>query len=571
VTSLLSTTDGLLPGYRIEPDTGAWLSLPWPDDVTTLPPSLGPQIIAWARQWLVHHLTGEPWEFTRGQRRFLHLWYALGPDGRWCYRSGVKRGSKGTGKDPFAAAIALAELCGPVRFTGWTPDGQPIGAPHRLSLVQIAANSEAQAKDVLRVANAMLSDDLRDEEGIDAGETRTICGRGRLEILTSSEKSAEGDPATAIILNESHHMTEASGGQRVAAVARRNAGKSPGGQARLLELTNAHVVGGESVAEDSYLAWQAQVGGTTKRVDILYDSREAPPGVDLADDEALAAALAGAYADSPWTDLERIRDEVFDPRTTPADSVRFYLNSLAGRPNGWTDAAIFDTLGHPESVVVDGDELALFLDCSKSLDATGLVAARISDGHVLTLGCWQRPRGDRGRGWLVPRGDVDTAVRETFGRYRVVAFYVDPSPAADDESGENYWSSLLDEWHRDYRDSLAIWATPGAGGHAVSFDMRLSKPGGVERNRRFTEAAERTANDIDVERSLTHDGDARLRRHVHNAVERPNQWGVSLGKESAGSSSKVDLAVCMVGARLARRDYLLSGKAAKKKRSGKVW
>ena len=44
---------------------------------------------------------------------------------------------------------------------------------------------------------------------LDPGETRTIIKGtgGRLELLTASEKSSEGDPATAIMLNESHHMT----------------------------------------------------------------------------------------------------------------------------------------------------------------------------------------------------------------------------------------------------------------------------------------------------------------------------------------------------------------------------
>lgn len=518
---------------------------------------------------LVHHLSGEPWQFTRGQLRFLHLWYALRPDGRWLFRSGVKRGAKGTGKDPLAATIALIEACGPCRFAGWD-GGTPVGEAHRLALVQIAANSEAQAADLLRVANAMVSDDLRYEHGFDTGILRTALASGsRIELLTRSERSSEGDPATAVLLNESHHMTHSSGGQALAGVARRNVGKSPGGQARLLELTNAHLPGDESVAEESYDAWQMQVSGQTRRVDILYDSREAPAELSLHDEDQLMAGLEAAYADSPWTDLERIRDEAQDPRVPLADSIRFYFNSLPTNEFAWVEPRNFDALARPSVVVADKTPIAMFLDCSKSTDATCFAGSRIEDGHVLSLGGWQRPHGDRGKVWLAPREEVDARVRAAFDRWNVMWFGVDPSPARDDETEAQYWAALVDQWHRDFRDRVLLWATPGAKGNAVSWDMRTSTPGGFERVRAFTEAAELTAAAIDEDKTLTHDGDAMLRQHVHQARRRPNQFGVSLGKRTRDSSQLVDYAVAMVGARLGRRLVLNSGKY-RRPRSGKA-
>ncbi len=570
MSTVTSTQAELLPGYSVEDGTGAWLTLPWPDDLADLPESLGPQVIGWCEQWLVHHLTGGPWRFTLHQRRFLHLWYALRPDGKWLYRSGVKRGAKGTGKDPLAAAMSMAELCGPVVFDRFER-GRPVGKPHRLALVQIAANSEAQARDVLRVANAMVSEDLRYEHGVDPGQLRTQLASGsRIELLTNSERSAEGDPATAILLNESHHMTESSGGVDLAGVARRNVGKSPGGQARLLELTNAHMPGEGSVAEASFNAWQQQVSGRTKRLDILYDSREAPPHLRLHIEAELEEGIQAAYADSPWTDQERIRDEAQDPRVPVSDSVRFYFNALPTNELAWVDPRKFDALARPDTAVDDGEPVALFLDCSKSSDATALMACRVSDGHVVTLGGWQRPHGDRGHGWLAPREVVDATVREVFARWDVQWFGVDPSPARDDETEAQYWAELVDRWHRDFRDGLLLWATPGPTGSSVRFDMRLSVPGGRERNRAFTEAAERTAAEVDDEQSLTHDGHPMLRVHVQNARRRANPWGVSLGKRTRDSSQLVDLAVAMVGARMGRTLILNSGKTRSVKRTGKA-
>lgn len=585
---LTTATSDLPPGYWVHPTTGAWCTIPWPtnpDDRQALAASsLGPWIIEWS-EWrtdepgLTDYMTGERWRWTPGQKRFLILWYAVTPAGRWMFRSGVKRGAKGTGKDPFAGGWADVELIGPSRIDPAMrrdSEGRLIGLRHTLPLVQIASNSEAQSKDVLRIANAMLNREARDYYGVDPGETRTILkdSGGRLELLTASEKSSEGDPATAIVLNESHHMTRSSGGHKVAEVARRNVGKSPAAlQARLLECTNAHLMGMDSVAERSYEAWQAQVSGRTVsgKVDILYDSIEAPPSVRLDDPESRRAGLLAAYMDAPWADLERLDDEVLDPRTTPGDSIRYYLNGLAAAEDAWVDPRRFDLLADTTVTLADRDQVALFLDCSKSEDATGLVGCRISDGHVFTLKMWQRPHGDRSRGWLVPRAAVDAEVRAAFDRFRVSWFGVDPSPARDDEDEALYWGELVDAWHRDFRNKVAVWATPGAGGNAVKFDMRLSQPGGVKRNQAFTEEAMATAHAIDnEERPFTHDGDAGLRLHVHNAKRRPNQWGYSLGKATRDSSDLVDLAVCMVGARLGRRLVLNSGKARSGRPSGRV-
>lgn len=578
----------LPPGYYVDPwnDTGAWCSIPWPLDmdakIQLLQSSIGPQIIDWA-EWrsyeetgepgLIHHLTGEPWTFTPGQKRFYILWYAFNPDnGRWLYRRGVKRGAKGTGKDPFGAAMCNGELVGPTHLV-WDEDRrQWVGERHRMPLVQIASNSEAQSKDVLRVANGMFGREAREYYDLDPGETRTIIrhGGGRLEVLTASEASAEGDPASFIWLNETHHMTETSGGHRVAKVARRNVGKSPRDlQARMCDGTNAHEQGADSIAERSYEAWQLQVAGKAKLRDILYDSIEAPPDTNLYDDASRQAGLAAAYMDAYWADLERLDGEILDPETSVADSIRYYLNGLGTREDAWVQPRAFDALARPDTEVNAKEQIAMFLDCSKSEDSTGLVGCRLKDGHVFVLGFWQRPHGHRGKSWLAPREEVDAVVRDAMRKYQVVWFGVDPSPARDDEDESLYWMALADQWHRDFRKKLPVFATGGdVIGHAVLFDMRLSQRGAHERLKTFTAQAMQCAKDIDEDGTLTHDGHPALRMHVHNARRRPNQWGVSLGKITRNSSKLVDLAVCMVGARMGRRIALNSGKV--KQRSGKV-
>lgn len=566
--------DLILPGYRVDPwyGTRALVSLPYPTDpaerAALVASSIGPGIIDWA-EWrtdepgLTDYQTGEHWRFTPGQKRFLILWYAYTAAGRWVYRRGAKRGAKGTGKDPFGGAFCDIELVGPSQLVsdgagGWR------GERHSMPLVQIASNSEAQSKDVLRIANALFNKEAREYYNLDCGETRTIVkGTGaRIEVLTASEQSAEGDPATFIFLNETHHMTESSGGHRVARVSRRNVGKSPAHlQARMVDGTNAHAQGQDSVAERTYLAWRAQIEGKTPNKDILYDSIEAPPDTDLFDDASRAAGLRAAYADAPWADLIRLDGEVLDPETPLADSIRYYLNGLAAAEDAWVDPRKFDALTRPDRMVADGEQIAMFLDCSKSGDATGLIGCCLSDGHVFTLGKWEKPAGKAGEGWLAPRDQVDGAVRHAFEKCRVEWFGVDPSPAKDDDTEQLYWMPTIDAWHRDFHKKLKVWATGGVKtGSSVLFDMRIKTAGGAQRNQQFTQAAMQCAADIDEHGTLTWDGDIRLQLHVHQAKRRTNPWGVSLGKVTRDSNKHVDLAVCMVGGRMGRRIVLNSGK-----------
>jgi phage terminase large subunit-like protein len=59
---------------------------------------------------------------------------------------------------------------------------------------------------------------------------------------------------------------------------------------------------------------------------------------------------------------------------------------------------------------------------------------------------------------------------------------------------------------------------------------------------------------------LKHDGDARLTRHVLNAVTREVPQGILIQKDSPRSKRKIDLAVCAVIAMEARADAIADGR-----------
>jgi hypothetical protein len=583
-----TVSDLLLPGYSVDPLTGAWCSIPWPstweEKDALIKNSIAPGLIDWSEgrtdePGLIHYMHGTPWEWTKGQKRFLVLWYLLDEDGRFVYRSGVKRGAKGTGKDPMLAAMANTELLGPVEpYDRDDKTGMWIARKRGFPLVQVMSNSEEQSKKVLRIANGMWSRAAKLHYELDCGATRTLIkGTGaRFEVPTAAEESSEGDPVTFAGINESHHMNSSNGGQDNADVIRRNVAKSPASvQARVIEFTNAHRQGMDSVAERSYEAWQHQMATDyAGKRDILYDTIESPPDSDILSEEGRMRALRAAYMDADWNDIQRISDEMADRRTTVADAIRFYLNGLGSEEDSWVEPAGWDQLAEPQ-VVADKDRVALFLDCSKSEDATGLVGCRIDDLPYVTeenaryylfkLGVWQRPHGlPKKQLWRAPRAEVDATVRAAFSRYYVVWFGVDPSPAKDDTEEALYWTALIDSWHQDLGKKIPVWCTPR---HSCLFDMRLSEHGGATRNKEFTEAAELVAKWVDEEGldgPLRHDGDPIMRTQVHNARRRPNTWGVSLGKVTRDSNKLVDLAVCGVGAVMGARKALNSGKLKKK-------
>lgn len=545
------------------------------DAIVTLPPkpelSIGHHVEAWCTEFLRQPDgpdAGEPWRFTEEQRSFVYRLYAVDHRGRFLWNRAVLRRAKGWGKSPFMAAVALAELCGPTRCDGFDANGEPVARPVPLPWVQIAGVSEKQTNNTMSMVLAMIGESPAvDEYGIDPGLTRVfVRGGGKLEPITASAPTAEGARPTFVVMDETHLWTRSNHGHKLAEVIRRNLGKSRDGAARSVETTNAHESGEDSVAERSFEAWQKQQSGW-KGQTILYDSREAPEGsaalLHGGDDADIFRVLEATYGDSTWVDLERIRDELYDPDTPPAEGRRFYLNQITAADDAWVDPVAVDNSA-AEIVESPSDVWVGFADFSKSDDSTGYVRCRLSDGALVTVGVWQKPPGERGKDWVVPRDEVDRVIRADLNAHKVVAFFGDPSHAKL-EDGTGYWDPILDGIHRDFHSQFKLWAVrQGDRRHSVLWDM--SSQG---RLAQFTEAAEEFAAALE-RGEIVHDGHPALRQHLKNARRSPNKHGVGISKEHRGSKRKIDLAVCAVGARMLRRLVLNSDETTSGKRPGRV-
>lgn len=536
--------------------------------------TLGWHALAWTRVYLQHGLN-VPWTYTAEQARLTLWWYAIDDNCEWLYDQGVLQRLKGWGKDPLLATWSAIEFVGPCRPSGefagpnhplGIPEGQPIGVPNQHAWIQIAAVSHQQTKNTMRLFPGLFTKKAKQEFQLDIGKEIIYAHHGEqlIEAVTSSPATLEGARSTFVVKNETHHWTASNSGHDMADVIDRNSTKSPDGMSRYLSITNAYEPGLDSVAERERDAYELIDAGKSLGSRVLYDSLEAPPDAPLSV-EAAPAVVNAIRGDSTWLDTDRIIRSILDPTNPPSRSRRFWYNQIVAAEDAWTAPYQFEACKREDLMVGEGEEIALFFDGSKSDDATGLVGCRISDGHVFNIGVWQRPEGlDSKVLWNVPRHEVDARVDTVFETYKVLGFFADPG-SGNDEEGERYWDRFIDGWGERYGKKLMLHSTKsGPGRHPIMWDMRSSA-----RQELFTHACERTHADI-VERQLTHDGDKMLIKHVNNARRRTNQWGVTIGKEHRESARKIDLAVCMVGARMIRRMILTSLEWQKRKKvSGK--
>lgn len=512
------------------------------------PRGLPERSLGWAvLAWILENLSqpdgpdaGSAFRPTNEQARFVLWFYAIDEAGRFLHRRAVLRRVKGWGKDPLAATLCAVELLGPCRFAGWDEHGEPIVVTASAPWVQTAAVSREQTRNTMTLFPGLFPAATVSEYGLQIGKEiiYSAASGGRIEAVTSSPRALEGARPTLVVANETHHWIRSNGGHEMASAIRRNLAKNRDGQARLLEITNAHLPGEESVAELSYDAWQAVEAGKSKATGLLYDSREAPPGTMLADRDSLRTGLLAARGDSRWLDVDRLIEEIYDPATPASTSRRYYLNQVVPAEDSWTTPHEWDSCAVGEGLA-DGDTIALGFDGSKNDDATALIACRIEDGLLVPLGIWEPPDGPDAVGWEVPREEVAGLVEQTFTRFHVVGYYADVA----------HWESYVDAWSVEYGPDLSVKATMR---NAVAWDMRT-------RQHLHTWAAE-AFNQAIESRTTRHNGDLVLRRHVLNARRRPNRWGITFGKEHRESSRKVDALAAAVLARMARQDYLTIGK-----------
>ena len=528
-------------------------------------PTLGWAMLDWYTEYLAqpdlsHY---KPLELTEEQAQFVLKWYRLDPvTGRRVYRRGLFSRPKKYGKSPMTSAFGIGEGLGPVVFDGWDANGRPVGKPWaevRTPWVQFAALNEKQTGnafqpvlDMLRMGPAI------DEFDIDPMETFVALPKGRIEYITSSGDSKEGERPTFAVLDQSEAWNQRNGGKNLAAVIRRNLAGTGGTS---LETPNSYRPGSGSVSEESFEFAQMIKDGRARESGLLLDHQEAPADTDMSDDDSLYAGLLEAYGTSAkenggWVDISRIIDEIRDPATDPQDARQYFLNQITHASDSWMSRP--ELMGAADSTVVipDDERIVLGFDGSKGrsrgkADATALVGMSVDSRHLFTIRVWEKTDADP-QDWAPNPAEVDAVVRETFQKFNVLGFYADPSG----------WTGQIAQWEADFGRRLRVKA---------SRDAPISAwPRG--KDTKVSEHVEKLRQAL-VMREITWDGGSALMRHILNARRRSTRTGYLLYKQFPDSPDKIDAAYAAVMAYKAYIDALSRGAAKRgfqRRKRGKV-
>lgn len=529
-------------------------------------------IAIWWIETFVRHgpgdVQGDPVVLPDEFAEFILDSYALLPDGRRRHDSAFFSRPKGCNKSGLAAYIALFEALGPARFGGWAKGGEtyeflghtytyragePMGRHVKVPYVRIMATEEGQTGNVYDTILVNLQDEdcplsqLRGY-GMVAGATKVaLPGGGEILPSTAGAASKDGGKETFVVFDESHLYNTPELRRMYSTVTRNLVKRRKTAETWFLETTTMYAPGEESVAEATYNYADLIEEGRTKRAKLLFDHRWSDLD-DLADMEKLTAAIVDAYGDAlGWNSLEAIVDDILDPRRTPAESKRYFLNAITKRENAWvTPAQVAQCIKFAANTPkpVPRDEITLGFDGSVSDDATVLIACRVSDGFLWQVYAEERPDGPEAKDWRVDPAKFDAAVGWAFRTFRVVGFYADPPFFQDSILS---WTQLYGERlvvKASQRDPISYWTNQPTAMSKALERLRTSIAGGT------------------VPISSTRGSS--LRRHLVNAQQVIDRYGKTLVKKITPKSPlKIDGTVAGALAYQARADYLASGKKHK--------
>jgi phage terminase large subunit-like protein len=529
--------------------------------------SIGWIALWWIETFCVHgpgDVQGLPVELDEEFAGFIIDSYAVDENGRRLYDSAFISRAKGRAKSELAGFITLFEALGPARFSHWSDGtdtyerngqvyqyekGDAVGKEVVTPVIRCLATEEGQAGNTYDNVYFNLSEGPL-AEGLPtnaAGLTRIFLpGGGEIIPSTASNSSKDGGKESFVVFDETHLYTTREL-RRMYDTVRRNLAKRKVAEPWSLETSTMYLPGEDSVAEATHDLAKLITEGKAVTERLLFDHREADPGIDLSDQDQVRAGLVETYGPfAEVMDLERIISEFYDPRNHVMDSRRYYFNQPTSSKDAWLSAQEWTPCA-ADKEILPTDEITLGFDGSLgrkkgTSDATALIGCRVSDGHVFEIKVWEQPQGPAGDEWQVPVIDVDYTVRETFKKYKVVGFFADPAR----------WESYVAQWESDFGKTLKVKQTQN---HPIEFWMS----GG--RSYLVVRAIEQFQNAVQA-RELTFQGMA-LSRHVLNARRRVSTSGMQIAKEHPESVNKIDAAVAAVLAYQARLQALSKGEATK--------
>jgi len=486
---------------------------------------------------------GDPFVPSEAQTEFLFNFYVLHEDAdvrvetderrrpsrAFVYsRGGLLVQPQKAGKSPFAAAVAIAEAAGPVRFAGWDANGEPVGAEWNTPLVVITAQSEDQAGNVWDALLPMIELSPLKFDIPDTGLTRiNMPNGGQIVPVTASAKSRQGARATFVVQDEVQSWDIANKGRKLADTQYRSLA---GMGARFMQICNAWDPAEDSVGQQTW-----EYGTNTFKM-----MAEAGPG-SIRNQRDVDRMLRRVYAGSAHVDLERIKDEIDEylKKNEIATAERYFLNRIVPGEDHAFDAPVWRTLVRASYQPEPRSQIVIGVDGARYRDALALIACEVSSGFQWPLAIYERP-ANADDDYEHDFDAADGVMVDAFERYDVWRVYIDP--------GSQYAniSPLMERWQ-------------GRWGERVIVEWLMSRPKATSLMIRKYASAMQT-------KDVSHDGDPLFAQHIANARRRETNVLDDDGrkmhvisKEHPASPKKIDAAAAGALAWEARGDAIADG------------
>ncbi|WP_226805691.1 hypothetical protein [Bifidobacterium eulemuris] len=570
---------------------------------------------------------GLPERFDMDETVFMLNAYALTKTGSRRFNRVFYSRAKGKNKSGKAAGTAAFEGLAPCRFDHWAEEGEtyeflgetyhyrpgePVGRMVQMPEIICLATAEGQTGNIFDSIYYNCDEGPLSQlkgVGLDVGRTRIGLPEGG-EIIpsTSGAASKDGGLETFACCDETH-LYNTPKLRNMYKTVQRNLGKRKGdADPWILETSTMYRPGEDSVAESSYkYAWDTASGKVRHRSGIYFDHVYANLDIeDFADEKKTLRALQVAYGASAksddgkdylilpdgrmtvldengfdaeghsywdgelgpskdgWIDLNGQMDQIYQPDSDPADSIRYYMNNLSSVHDSWlTESDIQSHLLYRDemsaaqsnfklddawqSIISPKEPITLGFDGSVSDDSTALVGCRVKDGMLFLIKLQQCPDGPEKATWRVDRDSFDGKARWMLEHYNVVGFFADAAR----------FESMIGGWESDYDKQLKIG--PRKSGDKIKFwtnswthDMHRA----LENAHTGFRYPYEKPTGPHVKGDIALLADPRLVNHFRNARRRERSFGYLIFKETPNSPDKIDACMAGVLAYHARCKYL---------------
>ena len=233
---------------------------------------------------------------------FIIELYRIDPEtGRKVYDESVLSRPKGRAKTEVAGWLTCAEAYGPVRFSHWDENGQPVGKRVVSPLIKCLATEESQATAAFSVVAYIVNDwgkENRPEvyegtSGVRQYQSATalyLPHGGEIRACTAGSASKDGGKETFVVADETHLYVLRELRSMYGTI-RRNLGKRKIAEPWLLQTSTAYRPGEQSIFEETLTAWRKGELSPS----VLVDHREAKGKIDITDADHTMKQLRQVY------------------------------------------------------------------------------------------------------------------------------------------------------------------------------------------------------------------------------------------------------------------------------------